>query len=179
MEEEFSHDFKKRVKVAFSKVKNDISSIKADLEEIKQLLKEKNNSSTGNEGVYSFIHSFNRQAVMQSNSQIPSISSNLDKIFSSLTKQELMVLLSLFQLEEEKGPVSYTQLSDLLKLSEGCIRTYTSSIIKKGIPLKKERFNNKITLLSVDSTLRNLNLKQKLVSLYYHNDPNQSRLTDI
>lgn len=176
MEEEFNQDFKKRVKVAFSKVKNDISSIKSNLEEIKQLIKEKNISSIGNEGVYSFIHSFNRQAV---NSQIPSMSSNLDKIFSSLTKQELMVLLSLFQLEEEKGPVSYAQLSETLKLSEGCIRTYTSSLIKKGIPLRKERFNNKITLLSVDPTLRNLNLKQKLVSLYYNNDPDQVKLTDI
>ena len=174
--------FKNKVKIAFSKVKNDIFTIKSNLEEIKSLLRENNTktpkkeSSTGNEGVYSFIHSLGIHSLNTKESPIQAISTDLNSHFLNLTKQELLVLLSIYQFEDDKGPITYLQLSEMLKLSEGCIRTYVSALIKKGIPVLKSKLNNKITVLTIDKSLRDLNLKQKLSNLYYQNDPHQRTL---
>ena len=164
----------------------------------------KEESSIGNEGVYadihSFIHSFDRHSTdtkqtfdtqqnQTSNSHKPLISekntlswslSNLkeiDSLFQTLTKQEFIVFLSIYQMEEDlnKG-ISYFELSQKMHLSEGCIRTYVSQMLKKVIPIEKIRVNNKLTLLTISKEFRSLNLKQRLFSLFAKNDPNQTTL---
>lgn len=185
-------DFKQIVKNSFQNFKQhmeqleqEINKNKEYIQEILELLKTlkssntsqiplkstaENKSSTGNKGAYSFIHSF-----IHSPMHTLDTSKDPEKIFQSLTNKEFLVFLTVFQLEKQKQ-VTYEDLSHQLNLSLGCIRTYVSSIIKKGAPLKKTKINNKITLLSVDKSFRTLTSEQKLINLYYSKDPNQQTL---
>ena len=101
----------------------------------------------------------------------------IDNLFLTLTKQEFSCFMVIFQLEEEVNRgISYSELSQSMSLSEGCMRTYVSQMIKKGIPLKKIRVNNKLTLLIINKEFRSLNLKQRLLSLLSKSDPTQTTL---
>lgn len=219
-------DEKEKIKQSFLKVKEDIESLKTQLNEVLSLIKDfqkkqisevkeekepittqevpQEISSTGNQGVYtnihSFIHahmhSFNRRStdIQQANTQINphlpqktqqtprewSLSNikDIDSLFLTLTKGEFLCFLTIYQLEEDlnRGP-SYLELSRHLSLSEGCIRTYVSQMLKKSTPLQKIRLNNKLTLLTIDSSFRSLNLKARLVNLFSRSDPIQTTLT--
>lgn len=157
--------------------------------------------------IHSHMHSFNKhstdiqthkqtdmQTTTQTDAQINShlakqtlqfpkewSSSNLkdiDSLFLTLTKGEFLCFLTIFQLEEDLNRgVSYLELSRHLSLSEGCIRTYVSQMLKKAVPLQKIRLNNKLTLLTIDKSFRSLNLKSRLVNLFSQSDPNQTTLT--
>ena len=158
-------------------------------------------SSTGNQGVYadihsfihSHMHSFNRhstdiqQADMQTNPHLLkktpkewqlSNLNEIDSLFLTLTKGEFLSFLTIYQLEEDlKRGASYLELSRHLSLSEGCIRTYVSQLLKKGAPLQKIRLNNKLTLLIITQNFRSLNLKSRLVNILSRSDPNQTTLS--
>ena len=147
------------------------------------------------------IHSTQTEEVKQDNYQNPTLNqqiplTNLQKIqktdiswslsnikeidflFSTLTKQEFVTFITIFQLEEDiKRGISYLELSRHMSLSEGCIRTYVSQMLKKSIPLQKIRLNNKLTLLIIDKEFRSLNLKSRLLSLLSKTDPNQTTLS--
>ncbi len=226
-------DEKEKIKQSFLKVKEDIDSLKTKLNEVLSLIKEiqKNRiselkqeektspteglpqemSSTGNQGVYTNIHSFihshmhsfnkhstdmqtPKQTNIQTDAQIsPHLAKNtqqfpkewslsnlkdIDSIFLTLTKGEFLCFLTIFQLEEDLNRgVSYLELSRHLSLSEGCIRTYVSQMLKKAAPLQKIRLNNKLTLLTIDKSFRTLNLKSRLVNLFSRSDLNQMTLT--
>ena len=157
-------------------------------------------SSTGNQGVYadmhSFIHahmhSFNRHSIdiqqtdIQTNSHFSpktpkewqlSNLNEIDSLFLTLTKGEFLCFLTIYQIEEDLNRgVSYLELSRHLSLSEGCIRTYVSQLLKKSAPIQKIRLNNKLTLLTIDKTFRALNLKSRLMNLLARSDPNQTTL---
>ena len=231
-----------KIKKSFSKVKEDIESLKTQLNEVKSLIEvlskkdifskkseEKDIkvpstpeevSSTGNQGVYtdihSFIHSFDRHStdihstdtqqtedIQQTNqnqlqnpinqqigltnlqnTQQTNVSwssfnlKQIDSLFLTLTKQEFITFITIFQLEEDiKRGISYLELSRHMSLSEGCIRTYVSQMLKKGIPLQKIRLNNKLTLLLIEKEFKALNLKQRLLSLLSKTDLNQTTLS--
>lgn len=158
-------------------------------------------SSIGNQGVYSNIHSFNihsftkqeepaaedispkillepRQKLEKPDLAI--LSSSRQEIlgrFSSLSKQELRTFLTIYELDEGKGNVSYVDVAKKLNLTEGCIRTYISSLMKKGIPVEKVKLNNKTVVLHVSKEFMELNLKSELVAIYYDTaQPNQRKL---
>lgn len=148
-----------------------IKSLKSD--SIKPILPKQEipkQSSTGNKGDYSFIHSFIHSPMHSLCTQ-----NDPEKVFQSLTNKEFLLFLTVFQLESTQQ-VTYEDLSRRLKLSLGCIRTYVSSIIKKSVPLIKTKLNNRITLLSIDKAFRTLTSEQKLINLYYQKDPNQQKL---
>ncbi|MDI6737782.1 MAG: hypothetical protein QME12_04680 [Nanoarchaeota archaeon] len=158
-------------------------------------------SSTGNEGVYSDIHSFNihsftrqekpasgdisselslepKQRVEKPDLAILS-SSRQDILgrFSGLSKQELRTFLTVYGLEEEKGNVSYLDVAKKLNLTEGCIRTYVSSLMKSGIPVEKVKLNNKMVVLHIPKEFKELSMKAELVSIYYDTaQPTQRKL---
>ncbi len=137
-------------------------------------------SSIGNDGVYSFIHSLNIHSLNSYALDMHTFKQDLEKAFSALTKQEFLTFLTIYQLQEDLNrQITYPDISNKLKLSEGCIRTYVSSIIKKKLPLTKTKANNKITLLCIPKEFADLNLKQKLVSLFNKTDPEQMRLSDV
>ncbi|MBI5392149.1 hypothetical protein HZB00_04060 [Candidatus Woesearchaeota archaeon] len=104
----------------------------------------------------------------------------VDRVFLRLSKQELKVFLTTYQLDEEGDGqgVVYTQIADRLHLTEQCIRGYISGLFKKGLPLEKKKINNKRTVIFINKNFKTLNLKQKLIQLYY-GDPQQTTLFDI
>ena len=66
-----------------------------------------------------------------------------------------------------------------MNLTETCIRAYTSNLFKKGLPLVKMKINNKVSVISIKSDFKTLNLKEKLLALYYEKDPYQTTLFDL
>jgi len=197
--------FKEIVRNSFIKAREHMDSLeaelkaqKAEIQEIKALLKEFKESkqpiskepkretpskleiqksSTGNEGVYSLTHSFTHSLTTHINNK-NKMEKALKKAFSRLTKQEFLIFLTIYQLEEDIKDVTHSLLSQKLDLTEGCIRSYVSSIIMKGLPLTRQKVNNKLTTLHIDNSFRQLNLKQTLTNLFYAHDPNQTKLSD-
>ena len=201
--EENSFDFREKVKLSFKRAKEDISNLKKEIKENKELIlaqnqemsflikkieeltsksyknqekKPKNKSSIGNEGVYSFIHSFNNYSTIRHSDKLHQFKKDLEADFVSLSKQEFLTFLTIYQLEEDLGHISYYHIAKHLKLSEGCIRTYVSSLIRKGLPIVKEKINNRFVILKISKDFRDLNLKNKLLDLYNQVDPFQKRL---
>ena len=205
--EENSFNFRENVKLSFKKAKEDISGLKNEIEQYKRLidsqnkkiddllqeirklsseslknkenLPKQNNSSIGNQGVYSFIHSFNSHSTPIQSEELHQFKQNLEKDFASLSKQEFLTFLTIYQLEEDKNIVSYPHIAKHLKLSEGCIRTYVSSLIRKKIPIIKEKINNRFITLKISKDFKDLNLKTKLLSMYNQVDPSQKQLFDV
>ena len=116
--------------------------------------------------------------LLQGHSSIVGLKSEINNLFSLLSKQEFLTFLTIYQLEEDlEGYVSYIDIAAKLELTEGCIRTYVSSLIKKGIPVLKTKHNNKVVYLSISREFRALNIKKDLMILYYKADPTQKTLS--
>ncbi len=81
---------------------------------------------------------------------------DLQEKFKKLTKQEFLVFSILYTLEEEQGQVTYRDIAARANLAESSARDYISRLEHKGIPLVKERINNKIVLLKIPQELRNI-----------------------
>ncbi|MFH1210299.1 MAG: hypothetical protein V1645_00100 [archaeon] len=235
---DFDVDKEEKLKIAFSKIKEDINNLKIEFDTLKEVIgrqqellesllsemaKNRQNSpdygvfqglpgtaSSGNEGVQT-----NKQTNNQTNKQThpkqtntsfpvlssitenhemppsepfespktssPSFSSlkkDLLAKFGSLPKREFLIFLTIYQLEEDKGSVSYSDVAIHLKLSESGVRHYTFNLIKKGVPIQKRKINNKTTVLSVSPEFKEYNLKKDLVDLYLHLDSKQKTLMD-
>ena len=133
--------------------------------------------STGNRGVPT-----DRQTNQQTdrhieNKEIPQIqriSSTLDSLnflkeelkaqFKHLTRQEMVILVTIYQLEEQGSIVDYSILAKKLSLSESSIRDYTLKLIKKGIPIQKTKENNKHILLTIPSEMKKMASLQTILS---------------
>ena len=76
--------------------------------------------------------------------------------FKRLTSQEMQVFSLLYNLEESGIVVDYKTLADKLNLSESSIRDYIGKIQKKGIPITKEKVNNKRILLHISEDLKKI-----------------------
>lgn len=173
------------LKVSFSKVKEHINSLESQINALKGQIEDLTNTinsqkipildevpippkeqvSIGNEGVHSFIHS-RIQSIIQPTST---------EFISKLTKQEALILLTIVQLEEELSNITYEDLASKLKLSQGCIRGYITTLIRKGVPIYKEKYNNKITIIKANPSIKSLN-KQSLIDFFYKIDPYQRKL---
>jgi len=198
--------FKEIVRNSFRKVKEHMNSLetqikaqKDDIQAVRAILEKKEvpnipnsneftsekppkaeiqKSSIGNEGVYSFIHSFTKHSFTDYAQNLNKLEKSLKTLFLRLTKQEFLIFLTIYQLEDENGIVSYSHIAKKINLSEGCIRTYVSSIIRKGLPLTKQKVNNKYVTLHINEDFRAMNLKQTLTNMFYDYDPNQTKLFD-
>jgi uncharacterized protein YPO0396 len=143
----------------------------------RQIKEKRQEISIGNEGDHSFIHSPFIHSFTDHAPNIQDLKKNLENKFNQLTSQEFLVFLTIYQLEEElKKAVTYADLSIKLKLSTGCIRSYISSIIRKELPLIKQKLNNKIVTLTIHPDFKELNLKERLTNIYYYKDQEQTRL---
>ena len=142
-------------------------------QEIGGLISPNTDISTGNEGVPT-----DKPTDKQTNQHIPLSSINskpisldraqellesLDSLkkevrfkFKRLTSQEMQVFSLLYSLEESGIVVDYKTLADKLNLSESSIRDYVGKIQKKGIPLTKEKVNNKRILLHISQDLKKI-----------------------
>ena len=84
---------------------------------------------------------------------LDSLKKEIRRKFKALTSQEMAVFSLLYQLEEQGNIVDYPLLSSELKLSESSIRDYIIKIQKKGIPIIKEKLNNKRVILHISKDL--------------------------
>ena len=138
-------------------------------------------SSIGNEGVPADSQqTVSRQIVEEKTIEEPkkeisdssTISALLDDLkndlkqkFRSLTKQEFLIFSLIYSLTEDKGEASYREIALRSKLTESSIRDYISRLEHKGIPLIKEKKNNKLVVIKVPKELRDIAALDNLVKL--------------
>lgn len=133
-------------------------------------------SSIGNEGVPTNSQQIvNRQEIKQEKelkqtssslsnlSNLPNISNivitmkqDLEEKFKKLTKQEFLVFSILYMLEQELQYVTYHDIAKKANLAESSIRDYISRLERKGIPILKERINNKVVILKIPKELKEI-----------------------
>ena len=132
--------------------------------------------SIGNEGVSLDGYSLPGYSLPGYSLDIQAFKDNLSTVLSKLSRQEFLTFLTIYQQEDQKGKVTYGSIAQELNISAGCVRTYVSGLIRKGLPVVKTKFNNKLILLSIPSEIRGLNLKKKIIQVFYNLDPNQTKL---
>ncbi len=157
--EDSTHQQEKPTNQTFSSTQNKV---------FKPLNTQNNLISIGNEGVPT-----DRQTDRQTNRQtdilenpIENAAEILDSLdglkkeirlkFKRLTDQEILVFSTLYQLDEEKGHTNYKTLSEKLNLTESSIRDYIGRLIKKGIPVEKNKINNKSIHLKISEKLKKI-----------------------
>ena len=137
--------------------------------------------STGNRGVQTDRQT-NQQTVRQTQNT-PKIQENsvdnaleilesLDNIkkeirlkFKRLTDQEWIIFSTMYQLDEQQGHSDYRTLAESLNLTESSIRDYIGRLIKKGIPVEKNKINNKTVQLTISSNLKKIASLSTIVQL--------------
>jgi len=126
-------------------------------------------TSTRNKGVNLPKGSYN---TLDNLSKTSTILNQLDEIkrdlrlkIKKLTNQEMLVLSTVYQLEDQGHLVDYSLLSNCLNLTQSSIRDYVQRISLKGIPLLKEKINNKRIILHISDEFRKLASLNTLISL--------------
>ncbi len=89
-------------------------------------------------------------------SSLDSLKKEIRLKFKRLTNQEMLIFSTIYQLEEERNLVDYPLIAETLALSESSVRDYTQKIIGKGIPIEKEKVNNKKILLTISKDLKKI-----------------------
>ncbi len=89
-------------------------------------------------------------------SSLDSLKKEIRLKFKRLTNQELLIFSTIYQLEEEGNLVDYHMIAEVLALSESSVRDYVQKIINKGIPVDKEKINNKRILLAISPDLKKI-----------------------
>ncbi|MDD5177909.1 MAG: winged helix-turn-helix transcriptional regulator [Candidatus Nanoarchaeia archaeon] len=198
-------NFVENVKLSFNKAKDDITNLELEINKLKQIISEQNkkivdliekidiltikeklevfpgsseNSSIGSQGVESLTHSLTHIQNKPKMTSFSVFNTHLIDLFSKLTQKEFLVFLTIYQLEEDKGKITYVDVANHSGLSESGTRSYISRLISKGAPVLKEKSNNKLSLFYISPEFRQLNLKNKLLDIYYQRDPMQKRLSD-
>jgi hypothetical protein len=97
--------------------------------------------------------------------QLDSLKKDLRLKIKRLTKQEMTVYSAIYQFEDQGHSVDYQLLSTNLGLSESSIRDYIQRINTKGLPLSKEKINNKRIILTIPKDLRKLATLDTLLKL--------------
>ena len=93
------------------------------------------------------------------------LKSDLKTKFKSLTGQEFYIFSVLYTIEKSQETVTYSDIAKRTNLTASSIRDYIQRIIRKGIPITKEKLNNKTTLLKVPIELRSLATLDNLMRL--------------
>ncbi len=81
-----------------------------------------------------------------------------------LNRAEQQVFLVIYTLEEEKGFVTYEDISKKLKVSEQLAGSYVTSLIEKGVPIIKRYINSKPYLM-LDKEFKTLQAKENILQL--------------
>ncbi len=90
------------------------------------------------------------------NELVSNLKTDLQKRFKSLTKQEFHIFSVIFTVDKTQNAVTYRDISLKTGLTESSVRDYIQKIIRKGVPIIKEKLNNKVTLLKIPEEIRNL-----------------------
>ncbi len=182
-----SPEDEEKLKVSFSKIKEEIHDLKAEisqnkgvLENIKKEIESLRNSqkigripeemsSKGSRGVVE--PTLNQRVTNVEptfNSQNSPNYANISNIFDGLTKQEFKTFLATYQLNEEKGrAVAYSEIALKLGLKKESIRWYVASLSKKQAPILKNMLNDGRCAILIDPIFKSMNTYQKLLDFYY------------
>jgi len=98
-------------------------------------------------------------------SSLDSIKKELRLKFKRLTDQEFLVFSTMYQLDEEVGSSNYKLISERLNLTESSIRDYIGRLIKKGIPIEKQKINNKMINLNISANLKKIGTLPTIIQL--------------
>lgn len=93
------------------------------------------------------------------------IKKEIRRKFKRVTKQEMLVFSTIYQLEEQEQEVDYKKIALRLGLSQSSIRDYIQRIIDKGIPILKEKLNNKKILLHISPELKKIATLSTIIKL--------------
>ena len=86
--------------------------------------------------------------------------------FKHVTTQEMAVFSTIYQLEEQDFTnVTYKQIALNLHLTESSIRDYVQRMITKGIPIQKQKINNRKILLSISPELKKIATLSTIIQL--------------
>ena len=192
-------DFKENVKIAFSKVKEEINNLKLAIKDNNYLLleiskklielekrmvisksrdeiglenKEENYISTGNNGVVVDRRRPSSTHIDQQQTLINDLINELDQKFKGLTKRELSVFMTIYQLEEESGfsGVTYRDIANRLKLSLSTTKGHVTSLLYKKMPIERQDLISGKSQFFVKKELRDLAIIKKLIELRGSND---------
>lgn len=189
-----------KVKSSFSKVREDLDSFKKDLESMKneflqlkqeimakidELSKKIENKdlffvSTGNEGVSAYDvqrRTTTYDAVQQRTPSLDQLKREIEEMFLSLTDREFSVFMAVYDLEKEIKDVNYSDVAKRLKIAPARIREHIGSLLRKNLPINKERYYNGKVSLSIKKEFKDLNLQDKLIK--YRKNTGQKTLFDV
>jgi hypothetical protein len=86
--------------------------------------------------------------------------------FKAMTNQEMLVFSTIYQLEQlYPDSLDYGKIAQKLRLSPSSIRDYTQRLINKGIPILKEKLNNKKILLKISPELKKIATLNTIIRL--------------
>jgi len=120
-----------------------------------------------------FLKRNNQKSIESNIKEASEILESLDQLkkeirlkFKRITPQEMSVFSTIYQLEDQKiTEITYKNLSKKLNLSESSIRDYVQRMINKGIPLKKNKLNNKRVILSISQDLKKIASLPTIINL--------------
>jgi len=116
-------------------------------------------------GVYSQDQKFPIKKASEILNDVDNLRKEFRYKFQHLTPQEFKVFSAIYQLNSQEKQVDYTLLSIKLKLSKSSIRDYISRLITKGIPIIKQKINNKQVILHISEDLKKIASLQAILKL--------------
>ena len=135
--------------------------------------------SSGNDGVIN-NHQQSSTIINDKQQSISAIKSDFEALFRGLTDREFSVFMAIYQLEEDlQAPVSYCEVSKILKITEITVRNYVNSMMNRGIPIEKHRQYNRKVSLSMKKDMRDLNLASKLLKIRQSGSASQQTLFQL
>ena len=99
---------------------------------------------------------------------LDAIKKEIRRKFKRITRQEMLVFSTIYQLEEQDTKdegVNYRKIAIKLGLSESSIRDYVHKMIEKGIPIDKEKLNNKQIILHISPELKKIASLSTIITL--------------
>jgi hypothetical protein len=118
------------------------------------------------------ITALTQKPIKQQISEATEILDSLDNIkkeirrkFRSITKQEMVVFSMIYVMDEQDPEVDYKKVASRLNLSESSIRDYVQKIVNKGVPIEKEKLNNKKIILHISPELKKIATLDTIIKL--------------
>jgi hypothetical protein len=97
---------------------------------------------------------------------LDNIKKDIRRKFKRITQQEMLVFSTIYTLEEQDPEgADYKKTALKLGLSQSSIRDYVQRMIVKGIPITKEKLNNKKIILHISSELKKIATLSTIIKL--------------
>jgi DNA-binding CsgD family transcriptional regulator len=155
-------------------LKEQNKGLKENLEEIKAILRDFKNSSIGNNGVSAqrtTTHNNAQQTTTQHNHlqkpkdlTKPLNLTEFERVILSLSDREFSVFLAIYEISNDQGYTTYTQIAERLKITDSPVRHHVMSLISKQIPIQKERILHGKVSLSIKGGV----LSPSLIARFMH-----------